>query len=870
MEHSIYRYVIRHSLRAQVLLTVLAVASFPFLYAFYEVPKQIVNRVIQGDTGDFPAEVLGTSLSQLEYLFILCGGFLLLVVVNQAFKYVINVLAGRTGERMLRRLRYDLYARVLRFPLPHFRKLSQGEIITMITAEVEPLGGFIGDAFKLPIFQGGYLLVILAFLLVQNWVMAAAAVALYPFQFYVVPKLQRRVNSFAKERVRLVRRLSDRIGESVSGVEEIRGNDTSAYERAAMSAALGEIYEVRLRIFIWKFVIKFLNNSINHLGPFCFYSIGGYFVIMGRLEIGTLMAAIAAHKDLAAPWKELLNYYQRREDARIKYEQVITQFSPSGMLDESLQLGPPPAGARIEGELAASGLALRDDTGTSFLEGVSLSVPADARVALVGAAGSGREELALVLARLMNPTSGALAIGGERADRLHEGVTGRRLAFVGPRAFLFNATVRDNLLYGLKHELASDARPDPRWAAEAAAAGNSTDDVNGDWIDHGALGGEPFPRLLEVLETVELDADVFELGLRGAVDAEGDLRARLLQAREAFRARLGDPTLAALVESFDAGRYNDNATVGENLLFGTPVGDGFDMDRLAENAWVMEVLEAEDLVPLLLEAGRTVAATMVELFSGLPPGHSSFERFSFIDADDLPELQAVLDRAAQDGVDGLGEEERRRLLSLPFLLQPARHRLGVIDTDLRGRLLAARRRFAASLPESLRDRIQFFDAERYNAAASIQDNILFGKVAYGQARAAERVKGLVTEVIDDLDLRSAVIEAGLDFPVGIGGGRLGTVQRQKVGLARAILKRPDVLVLSDATAGLDGGTHERIAGRLFRELAGRGIIWSLHRAELARGFDRVVVMQSGQVAESGSFEELDRDGSALRELLAAG
>lgn len=870
MEHSIYRYVIRHSLRSQVVLTVLAVVSFPFLYAFYEVPKQIVNRVIQGDTGDFPAVVLGVSLSQLEYLFILCGVFLFLVVANQAFKYVINVLAGRTGERMLRRLRYDLYARVLRFPLPHFRKLSQGEIITMITAEVEPLGGFIGDAFKLPVFQGGYLLVILAFLLVQNWVMAAAAVALYPLQFYVVPKLQRRVNSFAKERVRLVRRLSDRIGETVSGVVEIRGNDTSAYERAGMSAALGEIYTVRLRIFIWKFVIKFLNNSINHLGPFCFYSIGGYFVIQGRLEIGTLMAAIAAHKDLAAPWKELLNYYQRREDARIKYEQVIAQFSPPGMLDESLQLGPPPADARVSGELAASGLALRDDTGTSFLEGVSVSIPADARVAVVGTPGSGREELALVLVRLMNPTSGALTIGGERADRLHEGVTGRRLAFVGPQAFLFNATVRDNLLYGLKHEPASDARTDPRWVAEAAIAGNSTDDVNGDWIDREALGADARPRLLEVLETVELDGDVFELGLRSTAGAEGDLREGLLRARGAFRERLGDPAIAALVERFDADRYNDNATVGENLLFGTPVGGGFDMERLAENAWVMEVLEAEGLVPRLLEAGRTVAATMLELFSGLPPGHSAFERFSFIDADDLPEFQAVLDRAAQDGVDGLGEEDRRRLLSLPFLLQPARHRLGVVDDDLRERLLAARRRFASSLPEPLRDRIQFFDSQRYNAAASIQDNILFGKVAYGQARAAERVKGLVTEAIEELGLRSAVIEAGLHYPVGIGGGRLGSVQRQKVGLARALLKRPDVLVLSDATAGLDGGTHERIAGRLFREFEGRGIVWSLHRAELARGFDRVVVMQSGRVAESGSFEELDRDGSALRELLAAG
>ena len=294
------------------------------------------------------------------------------------------------------------------------------------------------------------------------------------------------------------------------------------------------------------------------------------------------------------------------------------------------------------------------------------------------------------------------------------------------------------------------------------------------------------------------------------------------------------------------------------------------MERLADNPWVMEVLEAEGLVPHLLEAGRRVAATMLELFSGLPAGHSAFERFSFIDADDLPEFQAVLDRAAQDGLDAIDTDDRRRLLSLPFLLQPARHRLGVVDDDLRARLLAARRRFAASMPDSLRGAIQFFDVDGYNAAASIQDNILFGKVAYGQARAAERVKALVTEVIDELDLRTAVIEAGLEFHVGIGGGRLGALQRQKVGLARAVLKRPDVLVLSDATAALDGAAHARIAENLFGELGDRGLIWSLHRAELARPFDQVLVMHAGRVAESGSFEEIDRDGSALRELLEAG
>lgn len=878
MDSTIYRYIMRHSLRDQILLTVLSILSFPFLYAFYELPKQIVNEVIQGDAGDFPVTWFDVPFTQFEYLFALCGGFLILVIVNQGFKYVINVFAGRTGERMLRRLRYELYSRVLRFPLPHFRKLSQGEIITMVTAEVEPLGGFIGDAFKLPIFQGGYLLVILTFLLLQNWVMALAAIILYPLQFYIVPKLQRHVNTLAKERVRLVRRLSDRIGETVSGIQEIRGHDTSAYERAVMSSQLGDIYGVRLRIFIWKFVIKFLNNSINHLGPFCFYSIGGYFVIRGELEIGTLMAAIAAHKDLAAPWKELLNYYQRREDARIKYEQVVTQFAPPGMLDESLQHDyavPPDGMPEVAGNITSSALTLRDDTGTVFLDGVSIDIPANARIAIVGPPGSGREELAPVLARLLEPTSGTLTLGGMRADRLHEAVTGRRLAHVGANAFLFNATLRDNLLYGLRHAAPADGGQlaDPRLLAEAKVSGNSPDDPQADWVDRAVLGDDAPERLREVLRRVELDEDVFELGLRGTINMRGDtqdeLSGRLLEARRAFHERLADPAVASLVEGFDPERYNDNATVGENLLFGTPVGDAFDVDRLAENAWVREVLAAEALEETLLEAGRRVAVTMLELFSDLPPGHSSFERFSFIDADDLPEYQALIDRVSQHGLDGITTQDRERLLSLPFLLQPARHRLGIVDDGLRARLLAARQRFARQLPGELLGAIQFFDRERYNIAASIQDNILFGKIAYGQAHAAERIRALITEVIDELGLRPAVIEAGLDFHVGIAGGRLGGVQRQKVALARALLKRPDVLILSDATATFDGPSQERIRENVFREMEGRGILWALNRAGSARGFDRVLVMRSGKVVETGTFAELEHEGSALSELLSA-
>ena len=68
METSIYRYIIRYSLRRQVVLTIMATASFPFLYAFYELPKLIVNSAIHGKNTTFPTNVSQIQFDQVEYL----------------------------------------------------------------------------------------------------------------------------------------------------------------------------------------------------------------------------------------------------------------------------------------------------------------------------------------------------------------------------------------------------------------------------------------------------------------------------------------------------------------------------------------------------------------------------------------------------------------------------------------------------------------------------------------------------------------------------------------------------------------------------------------------------------------------------------
>ena len=95
----------------------------------------------------------------------------------------------------------------------------------------------------------------------------------------------------------------------------------------------------------------------------------------------------------------------------------------------------------------------------------------------------------------------------------------------------------------------------------------------------------------------------------------------------------------------------------------------------------------------------------------------------------------------------------------------------------------------------------------------------------------------------------AVLVVGLDYMVGIAGKRLTAVQRQKVGLARGLIKHPDLLVINSATAVFDGSAQARVLGRMLEDRKGQGVVWVLDRDDFADKFDRVLALRDGKMVE---------------------
>jgi putative ABC transport system ATP-binding protein len=866
-----FRFIWRNSRLQQVLTLVLTGVSLPFLYYSFDLPKTIINDAINGDGA--PVDLFGLQVTQIQYLFILCGAFLALVIVNGAFKMKINTYKGVMAERLLRRLRYILVERTLRFPLPQFQKTSSGEIVTMVTAEVEPLGGFFGDAFALVAFQGGTFLTIMIFMFVQDPLLGLAAFALIPVQGYIIPKMQRKVNALGKERVKHVRALSNRVGEVAGGVPEVRAQDHANHVLADVSRRLGEIFEVRFEIYQRKFFMKFVNNFINQMTPFLFYAIGGYLVIQGELSFGALVAALAAYKDLAAPWKELLNYYQRLADARIKYEQLTAQFEPEGMLDDALLSGRPQEEPRLDGDIQTSGLTWSDEDGVRVIDGASVTLPGGKVTGVLSPSGMAKEVLARLLARLLSPSAGRVKVGERDLGQLHQGVTGARIGYAGGEPAFFNGTIAANMFFGLQRRPPSPEEEDAdahrrREIEEAEAAGNSPFDPAKDWTDYALAGvsdrAELVERAIDLLGAVEMEADMYDLGLRQSVDpeVEPELAAKVMEARARLREALDAQGFDDLVQTYDMDRYNTYSSVGGNILFGRPTTPDWRFERLHENPKLRALMDTRGLTERFTGIGLKCAELVVELFKDLPANHPFFEQYSFVDEELLPELK-VIARKAKSGAE-LSADERAVLTGLPFNLVIQRHRLGLIDEEMQAELVALRKELHHAYPDDFTSggAVEPFDPDRFNRGLSILDNMLFGRIVHGRSDATERVQAVVAEVCETLDLRRPIIRVAFDFPVGINGARLSPVQRQKLSLVRNALKRPDILILCDALSAIDLEAQTRIVPALRDATQAATWVWIAGARPPGLVADRLFDIRNGRLVEAGDADAAEEEAVA--------
>ena len=154
--------------------------------------------------------------------------------------------------------------------------------------------------------------------------MAAAAVLLFLPQFFFVPPMQAAINTRSKARIEALREVGDVIVDSADS-----GKREAQEQGEEFAGLINRVFKQRMSIFRIKFAMKFLINLLNHLGTIGVLFIGGWLVIEGRTEVGTIVAFISGLQRIAEPGRMLVSFFRQLTEARVRYG-LIRDFFAEG------------------------------------------------------------------------------------------------------------------------------------------------------------------------------------------------------------------------------------------------------------------------------------------------------------------------------------------------------------------------------------------------------------------------------------------------------------------------------------------------------------------------------------------------------------
>jgi ABC-type multidrug transport system fused ATPase/permease subunit len=714
------------------------------------------------------------------------------------------------GAGVLRRIRLMTVKALLAAPPG-----ARDEVAETALLVGDPLGresGVLGGAVLGPARAGGTALLLVAYLAAVDWRLAVALVAM----LILVAVLFARRLALRTEAMRTRRRegagVEQALGDLLRRIPALRAHGTGDYERRRLEDEIVAGHRPVERRERRQALVDALAAGSVLLAPLAVLATASWFAGDVPLPAGSLLSALMGAAVSALAMRELIHRRHQIDQLRPVLAEVARNVS--GWQARDRRAGRP--ALPHSGTLEARGVSAYDPGSGARVTGVDLTLAFPAHVALVGDGDAGPRVLAALIGSQLEPSTGTLTFGGVDLAAADPVERARRIAFAGGDTILIPGTLRDNLLYGCPPD-----EPD---------------------LD---------ARLAEAVAIVGLDRLVHARGLAGTLDprTEPGLSAAIVESRRAVRAALQAEGLDRFVEPFRSDRYNNHATVGENILFGRPIGDTFQESHLAAHPFLRAILEAEDLTKPLTAMGLSIATSMIEIFAEIPDGHPLFERFSFFAASDRPYFEDLVERRAERRRRGAeSARDRERLIGLALRYSESRHRLGLIDEAMQNRILAARSDFAKMLPTSLQPAIEFYDPLRICTAASLQDNLLFGRIASDQAGAEVSVHGVIGRVLTERGLDREVSRIGLDSPVDARGADLSSSEIAAIDLVRCLVRRPDIVVVERALDGLPGKIAESLVERLRQSLVGRGLVLvasDLSDAMQRNPFDTVIRFERG-------------------------
>jgi len=368
-----------------------------------------------------------------------------LYILSAIFRYIQTWLMTQVTQTVTFRMRRQLSEKINRLPLSYFDKQTYGEVLSRVTNDVDTISQTLNQSLSQIVSSTVMVLGILVMMFSISWQMSLVALLVLPLAGGVVTLI-------AKSSQKQFLRQQTQLGELNGHIEEMYGGHQVMRVFNGQKKSLTKFSRInnQLQESAWK--AQFLSgliypimNFIGNIGYVIMAILGGWLAINGRLKIGDIQAFIQYIDQFNQPLVQVANIANVLQSTAAAAERVFEFLDEPEEQAEGKDLVKL---THVKGEVEFDNVVFGYKPDQTIIKGLSAHIKPGQRVAIVGPTGAGKTTLVNLLMRFYEINSGAIKIDGVDIRQMKRSDVRQMFGMVLQDTWLFNGTIRQNLLYG--------------------------------------------------------------------------------------------------------------------------------------------------------------------------------------------------------------------------------------------------------------------------------------------------------------------------------------------------------------------------------------------------------------------------------------
>jgi subfamily B ATP-binding cassette protein MsbA len=404
--------------------------------------SRLSGLILPGATKVLIDEVIPSNdLDQLKWLILVV---VLAIVVQSITSYSLTQILSVEAQLLISKLRSKVQQHIIKLPIRFFDNSKTGELVSRIMSDVEGVRNLVGTGFAQMI--GGALAAVVSLALLISISPLMTLAVLLPVLIFGLVSLKAfgKIRPIFRERGKINAQVTGRLTETLGGIRVIKGFNAEGQEIKSFEKGVEELFlNVKASLTATSFVTS-AGALLLGLASAGIMGMGGYLIMEGQMTFGDFLAFTLYLGFLIAPIVQMSNIGSQLTEAFAGLDRTEEIMNMPLEADDQKRVVALP---KIHGDIRFDQVSFAYESGKDVVMGISFEAPAGSVTALVGTSGSGKTTLAGLAATFLNPDAGVIYLDGHDLQTVTLNSFRSQLGVVLQDDFLFEGTIRENILF---------------------------------------------------------------------------------------------------------------------------------------------------------------------------------------------------------------------------------------------------------------------------------------------------------------------------------------------------------------------------------------------------------------------------------------